>query len=106
MSKIDDFTKAKAMSDRIASFAKTVQDTKNADKFGAKIAISDDYLGYYGRSSTCSWGDSERTEIVKQIGIELRGLALRASERVARETEQIRRLAVEEAKSVLEEIGE
>lgn len=105
MSKIDDFTKAKAMSDRMASFAKTVQDTHSADKFGAKVTISDDYLGYYGRSSTGSWGESERAEIVKQIGIELRVLALRASERVAKETERTRLLAVEEAKAVLMEIN-
>lgn len=106
VSKIDDFNTAKRKSDRLSSFAKTVQDSHNADKFGAIITLKDDHLGYYGSSSVGSWGDEVRNEVIKQIGIELRGIVLRASKRVENETEAVKRMAVEEAKAVLIEIGE
>ena len=75
MSKIDDFNASKAKLERIGQFATSAQDSGNVDKFGAKIVLSDTYLGFYGNSSCGSWGNEVISEMERQIKIELRGLA-------------------------------
>ena len=105
MSKIDDFKVVKDRMDKAVTFAKEVQDNHHADKFGALVAITESYLGYYGNSSTHRWGDNLVIEMEKQIKLDLRMIAKRMAERMSQEAEAVRKLAVEEARLVLEEIG-
>jgi len=104
MSKIDDFKVVKDRMDKAVQFAKEVQDRKHADKFGAKVVITESYLGYYGNSSTHRWGDNIIIEMEKQIAIDFRMIAERMADRMTREAESVRKLAIEEAQMVLEEI--
>lgn len=112
MSKIDDFNEAKHKYGVVNEFAgritRNYSDSGNGflvDKFGADVKIGSTWHGEYGRSSLYNWPDVIVQELVKQIKIELRQLIVRASERMASETEKIRKEAVEEAQAVLVEIN-
>lgn len=112
MSKIDDFNKAKHKHGVVTEFADRISrkhsSSGNAflvDKFGADVKLGNTWRGEYGNSSTYNWPDVIKDELVKQIQLELRQLIVRASVRVAFETEEIRKEAMAEAQAVLVEIN-
>lgn len=102
MSKIDDYNKAKAKSDKMREFADRCE-SDNTDEFGATIEFKETWIGYYGDSSVNNWGDSIVEEIKKEIGFRLRGFASKAAERLEAETEEARLAARTEAQEILED---
>lgn len=108
MSKVDDYLKSKEKSDKMRNFADNVTKPYDgrfyADKFGMRITVEETWLGYYGSSSTYSWGDTEVSEIKKEIELHLRELAEQAASRLEAATEKARINAQEEARQILDTI--
>lgn len=104
MSKIDDYKKAKGELEVAERYLAASTDSR-CDKFGAHVAVTDGYQGYYGKSSCSSWGkpfmDAVAAEFQGRIGMGIQWVV----ERRRRECEAARLAAESEAREVLRETG-
>jgi len=111
MSKIEEYKNAKRLADDAREFADRVaadqpnDSSRFIDKLGMRFNITETWAGYYGNSSTHSWGDQITAEIKKQIEINLREIIGIMALRLEAEAETKRKDATTEAREVLAVIG-
>lgn len=112
MSKIEVYNEAKSLSARMRSFADQVNpdqahDSRHyTDKLGLEMEIKKTWAGSYGDSSSYSWSDDIKTEIARQISMDLRAIIENAARRREAITEEKRKAAQDEAREVLAETME
>ena len=112
MNKIEQYKNAKELARVAREFAdrvapdQTHDSSRYIDKLGMRFEITETWAGYYGNSSTHSWGDAITREVKAQIESELRSIIKITTERLEVIAEMRRKEAADEAREVLAEIGE
>lgn len=116
MSKLEEYKKAKAISDKMRAFATEVNKEYDnhgvyasrrgfwVDKFRATITIDNASSGVYGSSSVYAWPEDVRLLMQEAMVQNMRKTALDAAVIAEERTEKARLAAKAEAEEVLKEV--